>query len=64
LTKCKIEEELCSTKVNSAEVSKLETEKTSLQGKLDDISDKMNQSAKALEKEQSKNRSAWKHTEV
>lgn len=59
-----MEEELCSSKMNNAEVNRLQRELTSLQGKLDDVSTKMDQSAKDLQREQTKNKSVSKHTQV
>lgn len=62
-TKCKIEDELSSNKVNESEVKRLEKEMSQLQTRLDDVADKMEQSARDLQREQAKNKSVSKHTQ-
>ena len=63
-TKTKLEGELSSNKTNMAEVKRLEREMTDLQGRLDEISTKMEKSTKELQREQLKNRNASKHSQV
>ena len=63
-TKFKIEEELSSNKINESEVKRLEKEMSQLQAQLGDVADKMEQSAKDLQREQAKNKSVSKHTQV
>ena len=47
-----------------SEVRRLEREMTDLQGRLDEISTKMDKSTKELQREQVKNKNVSKHTQV
>ncbi|WAR02562.1 CC157-like protein, partial [Mya arenaria] len=62
-TKSTLEHELTSTKVESAEVERLQREMTMLQGRLDNVAVKMDQSSRELQREQAKSKSATKHTQ-
>ena len=60
----KLEGELSSNKTNMSEVKRLEREMTDLQGRLNEISTKMEKSSKDLQREQMKNKNASKHSQV
>ncbi|KAL3857715.1 hypothetical protein ACJMK2_012357 [Sinanodonta woodiana] len=62
-TKCKLEVELSENRTNTEEVQKLEREMSDLRIKLDDISVKMESSAKELSREQAKSKSAFNHSQ-
>ena len=47
-----------------SEVKRLEREMTDLQGRLDEISTKMEKSTKELQREQVKNKNVSKHSQV
>ena len=59
-----LEEELRENSTNSTEVRKLQQKVTELQGHLKDIEVKLERSTKELSKEQARNKSASKHSQV
>lgn len=61
--KLQLEEELSGNRVKTSEVTRLENELSNLQNKLDAVTQQMDQVAKDLQREQTKNKSATKHTQ-